>query len=290
MSLPSHNHQQTYCRVSALEAGILSIPLGRILQGGQGNVIVPSLSFILQRSSSKETVIFDLGICEDFQRYPESVTSRIQRGFQPMSESLSKGSVLPSSVDYVILSHLHWDHIGDPAPFSNATFIVGAESASMNDLGFPTSQPLAASEMLPKHRTRLERADTWTPLGPFPRAFDIFGDGSIYIVDAAGHCPGHINLLARTSADGGWIFLAGDSAHDRRLITGDGEMATKVGVECAAPIAHLHRDKSLAEAHIGRIARLMGEPRVRVLLAHDREWFEANVGGPSFWPGIIPTL
>ena len=43
----------------------------------------------------------------------------------------------------------------------------------------------------------------------------------LYVVDAGdGHVAGHINVLARTSEDGGWIYLAGDSAHDRRLLTG----------------------------------------------------------------------
>ncbi|KAG2139911.1 hypothetical protein BD769DRAFT_171517 [Suillus cothurnatus] len=33
------------------------------------------------------------------------------------------GGVLPSSVDLVALSHLHWDHLGDPSPFATAEFV-----------------------------------------------------------------------------------------------------------------------------------------------------------------------
>lgn len=56
-------------------------------------------------------------------------------------------------------------------------------------------------------------------IGPYPRAMDIFGDGSMYIIDASGHVDGHINILARTSPDGAWILLGADSAHHPDLIT-----------------------------------------------------------------------
>lgn len=126
------------------------------------------------------------------------------------------------------------------------------------------------------------------PLGPFAKALDYFGDGSIYIVDAPGHLQGYLNLLARTSADGGWIYLAGDSAHDWRLVHGEGAIAefdTPEGAHIC-----LHAEKAQAEDTIRRIAQILTLPRVRVLLAHDAEWFEENNGGSSFWPGKIESL
>lgn len=53
-------------------------------------------------------------------------------------------------------------------------------------------------------------------IGEFP-AHDYFGDGSLYLLDSPGHCPGHISALARTtpSSDGGstFVFLGGDICH-----------------------------------------------------------------------------
>jgi glyoxylase-like metal-dependent hydrolase (beta-lactamase superfamily II) len=141
---------------------------------------------------------------------------------------------------------------------------------------------------LPESRTRFEARSAWKPLGPFPLTFDVFGDGSAYLVDAQGHCPGHTNLLVRTSADGGWIYFAGDSAHDRRLLAG-APIATKA-TEGGGRKAIMHKDKDKAEAHIRRIAALESEDRVKVLLAHDKEWYAENKGGSAFWPGEIPSL
>ncbi|KAJ7021032.1 hypothetical protein C8F04DRAFT_973306, partial [Mycena alexandri] len=43
------------------------------------------------------------------------------------------------------------------------------------------------------------------PIRPFPRLR--LGDGSLFLVDAAGHMAGHVNMFARTSTDGSWIYL-----------------------------------------------------------------------------------
>jgi glyoxylase-like metal-dependent hydrolase (beta-lactamase superfamily II) len=182
------------------------------------------------------------------------------------------------------------DHAGDPGPFTNATIIVGEGSREMCEPGYPEDpHATVSSNLLPKDRTRFESTHTWGPLGPFPRAIDFFGDGSIYVIDAQGHCPGHINVLLRTSPDGGWLYLAGDSAHDGRLLTGEAQMALKTD-ESGRVSARMHKDKDMAEAHIRCISELAADVRVRVLIAHDREWYEANKDGEAFWPGTIATL
>lgn len=58
------------------------------------------------------------------------------------------------------------------------------------------------------------RFKTVSPLGTFAHAVDFFGDGSMYLVDAPGHCPGHISCLARVAEDT-FLFLAGDLCHAR---------------------------------------------------------------------------
>ncbi|CAA7268434.1 unnamed protein product [Cyclocybe aegerita] len=81
----------------------------------------------------------------------------------------------------------------------------------------PTSHFMSDLFPLEGHRKFLNPTD-WTPIGPFPRALDFFGDGSLYIVDSPGHLVGHVKILAHTSSDSGviylgWIYLGGDSAH-----------------------------------------------------------------------------
>jgi len=128
----------------------------------------------------------------------------------------------------------------------------------------------------------------WKPLGPFPNALDFFGDGSLYIVDAPGHLPGHVNILARTSADGGWVYLAGDSAHHWRLITGEAKVA--VSYDQSGNMICAHADKEVADITIGRIQVLYKMPRVKIMLAHALQWWQENKGGSSFFPGHIESL
>ncbi|EIN12611.1 Metallo-hydrolase/oxidoreductase [Punctularia strigosozonata HHB-11173 SS5] len=295
MLLPKPGANQNYCHVSALESGMLTLPMEMVLANGEGAPDTPVLSFLLRHSSSGKTIVFDLGIERELKGYPPHVISFINEHFKPwvpqsIEESLRKGGLDPSAVDYVIISHLHWDHSGDPRPFTKATIMVGADSKHICSPGYPEDpSAMVPSELLPKDRTKFMSRDAWKPLGPFPLALDLFDDGSVYVVDAQGHCPGHINLLMRTSADGGWLYLAGDSAHHRHILTGKATMATTTSSDGVVK-ARMHHDKDKAEAHIRCIAELRSQDRVLVLLSHDTDWYAANKDGNAFWPGTIPAL
>ncbi|KAI3618246.1 hypothetical protein WG66_005629 [Moniliophthora roreri] len=297
MSLPPPAPNQAYCDVSALESGLVQLPTAAFIDDGEpGDVpIGPSLSFLLRNTKNNKTVVFDLGIRKDWENYPPAVVQRIHDFFgvdvpQDVSESLIKGGMESSDVDYVCLSHVHFDHVGDTRPFKKATFLVGGPSKGLLTPGYP-ADPNAyfASDLLPIDRTRF--LDTygpdWKPLGPFPRALDFYGDGSLYITDAAGHLPGHINIVARTSADGGWILLGGDSAHNWRLITGESKISTCSHAH-AGGCAHF--DKEASEENLARMRAFMNLPKTRIILAHDIPWYEKNKDGPAFWPGKIPSF
>lgn len=110
----------------------------------------------------------------------------------------------------------------------------------------------------------------WKSWGSLPRVLDIFKDGSIYIVDAPGHLPGHINILARTSQTQK-VYLAGDACHDRRIMRREkeiGEWKDAEGHMCC-----IHADRKQAEETIERVRRLELEG-IEVIFAHDFEWEE----------------
>jgi glyoxylase-like metal-dependent hydrolase (beta-lactamase superfamily II) len=212
---------------------------------------------------------------------------------QDVCESLRKGGLEPKDVETIVLSHLHFDHVGNPSRFPGATFVVGGASRDQLASGFKhdSFQALLLSASFPLERTRfLSLCDFKCSIGPFPRAMDYFGDGSLYLIDAAGHLAGHINVLARTSATGSWIYLAGDSAHDVRILSGEKEVAFTTDPSSGAVTQCAHSDKDQAIEHIGRVRELMKVRGVLVLLAHDWKWFEDNKGGPAFFPGTIPPV
>ncbi|KAJ6475772.1 beta-lactamase-like protein [Mycena vitilis] len=275
--------------VSALEAGLITLPMALYVKGAPPTevVVCPSIAFVLRHSSSGAQLVFDLGIPRNTEPLPPAVKAVIAK-YVPV-QSLQKGGLAPAEVETVMLSHLHFDHIGDHSPFTRATFVIGGDIQDELRTGYPhtpSSDVFASS--VPLDRTRfLAPSEFTSSIGPFPRALDYFGDGNLYLVDAAGHMAGHINVLARTSAGGSWIYLGSDTAHDVRLLTGEKEVGEVPDPRTPGAMICAHVDKEVAIKHIERVGALMKVPGVHVLMAHDWKWYEENKGGEAYFPGKI---
>ncbi|KAJ3127563.1 hypothetical protein HK101_005561, partial [Irineochytrium annulatum] len=78
-----------------------------------------------------ERMVFDLGVRADPQNYTPAVTDYIFKHFAPLPRtdalaSLRLGHLSPSDIDHIIISHPHFDHIGDPLAFPATTkFTIG---------------------------------------------------------------------------------------------------------------------------------------------------------------------
>ncbi|KZT36325.1 Metallo-hydrolase/oxidoreductase [Sistotremastrum suecicum HHB10207 ss-3] len=293
--LPAPAANQAYFDVSALEAGHIQLSAKMYVTGAGDDEkdLAPSLSFLLRHSNATARVVFDLGLRKDTETYGPGVAEIIKKWFpidipQDVAESLRKGGLDPSEIDYVILSHVHWDHVGDHTPFTKAQFILGEGGKQHVENGYPKNpEARYLQSTAPEGRTTWVTYDTWKPIGPFERGYDFFGDGSLYLIDAFGHLHGHINVLVRTNATGDWLYLAGDSCHHAKLLTGEGEIA-ELHDHATGERMCAHVDKPKAEDHLRRI-REAGALGVRVLLAHDVQWWQRNKGGDAYWPGKLAS-
>jgi N-acyl homoserine lactone hydrolase len=114
----------------------------------------------------------------------------------------------PGSVRWVVLSHLHTDHVGGVGAFPDAELIVSR-------IEWERARGLAGRlrgylpQRWPAHEPVLVDLDG-PAVGPFPGSLDLAGDGRLVLVATPGHTPGHVALLARDE-DGG-CFLGGDIA------------------------------------------------------------------------------
>ncbi|KAJ7059485.1 beta-lactamase-like protein [Mycena amicta] len=283
--LPPPRANQAYLRVSALQAGLIDLPKDLIIQGEQRVYTrCPSLAFYLEHSASDKHLIFDLGLRKNLASYAPGVQKHyLDSGLMPcevpqdVAESCRKGGVDPAGVERVVISHLHFDHVGDHTPFSSATFLLGGDGAPTIADGYPTNPDAhCLTSSVPIDRTLfLNRTEhLTTPIGPFPLAYDLFSDGSAYIIDTPGHCAGHITLLARTSPTGNWLFFGGDIAHDTRLLSSEDVDIAETAAS-GAPYC-MHRDAAQARVDIARARELVKMPGVEFLIAHDWKWFEEN--------------
>lgn len=282
-NLPEQLDANSKIRLQILSGGYLHLPMKYFVAGSDSNDVrrVPSMSWLLEHEPTGQKVIFDLGIRQDIENYTPAVFERLQNVIKSeVSEdvfaSLSQKKVdLESDIRAVIFSHLHYDHIGNPSKFGPETkFIIGPGAKSL--LHGKDSYPYNAkshfdSKLLPSDRT-VELpygTDTsfWSPLGPFPEAHDFFGDHSMYIVNAPGHCPGHVNLLVRVGVSQ-WVLLAGDTTHDIRILNGVGETAFYIDDQTGLSKC-AHHDNELAQIHLQRVQELAKLDSVQVILAHD---------------------
>jgi glyoxylase-like metal-dependent hydrolase (beta-lactamase superfamily II) len=212
-------------------------------------------------------------------------------------------------VDIVMLSHVHWDHVGTPSDFPRSRFVVGSGTMHLLSHGAGPLYPaeLFNADELPRERTvelpPTHAVDTrmafenqtdhsWKPLSVFPHAIDFFGDGALYVIDAPGHLQGHVNLLARI-APKKWVYLGGDCCHDPRILSKEKGIA--LYDDGRGGVRSVHADTDEAARTVERAARLFrmggvkedggGDVDVEVVVAHDGGWAAKNAS--RFWPGHL---
>jgi len=306
--LPPASPSQPYVTVSPFAAGTITLPdhffISPSTPGASRSV--PSLSFLVTHPGTSHYnshpdqpfhLMFDLGLRKSATRYPpplqHHLNTRAPFTLAPgAAAQLTDGGVEPASIDVVVLSHVHYDHHGDPEDFPNAHFLVGpgALAVLQHGLGNVASHQHFDPHTLPPDRSAelpsLSTSESWKPLGPFPCALDLLSDGSIYVIHTPGHLPGHINLLCRMVGER-WVLLCGDAYHDRRLLTGEKEIGTWEGPDGREICIHL--DRVAAEESLRRLREFQGMVggQVELVAAHEEDWWEeARRTGRAF-PGKL---
>jgi len=106
---------------------------------------------------------------------------------------LRRLGVGPDSVGHVVQTHLHIDHTGALGHFPNATIVVHAREL---DAARAAEDPMA---------TGYVRADYDRPELRWQLAegeLDLFGDGTIRLLETPGHSAGHMSLLLELDQTG----------------------------------------------------------------------------------------
>lgn len=110
-----------------------------------------------------------------------------------------------TEIEAIIWSHSHFDHVWDPSRFPpSTTLVVGPRVPATAPPGYPSDPNCTVLDS-----DAVVREINFAGGGPGGRpprigrleAFDYFGDGSFYLLDAPGHASGHMCGLARTTAD-----------------------------------------------------------------------------------------
>lgn len=263
-------------KVYALHTGQLTHPDRWLFEDGDPDLHkarhpYPDYSFLITHPSGKN-ILFDLGLRKDLENVP-----KLLQGAYPIIEPkvpedaydiLNKGHIKPENIDSIIFSHIHFDHVGDCNKFPKARMVAGPGSKQIGSPGYPIDLKSGFDSNLLNHPNYHELSwdtDKWQPLGPFERAHDYFGDGSLYLIDTPGHLLGHLGALIKTD-DNEWIFTGGDCCHHRSILVGNRPMSVTLG---PAGQKSFHADTSTAQKTIAKIKELDKTGQVLVALAHD---------------------
>lgn len=194
-------------RIYPLDGGLAFAPNKATYSPGhfEGETVALSCNAFLIRRDG-EWLLWDTGISEAlFVEIGGEVIAHGLRGIvaRPITHQLAELNLTPKDVSTVILSHAHFDHVGNANLFAGATFVV--QGVELDAMFGPNP---AQFGYIPKlydclHTARVQRVNG---------DLDLYGDKSIRLISTPGHTPGHMSLLLRLKETGPFI-LAADVAH-----------------------------------------------------------------------------
>jgi N-acyl homoserine lactone hydrolase len=199
-------------KLYAMTCGHLAAPLGHLMEGGEGEATLPVPAYLIEHP--KGTALFDTGMHPDCQHDPfarvgERLRSLFRFDFSPGEEVSARLEAFdrdPARVDFIVNSHLHFDHVGGNALIPNATVVVQQrEWATGMDAELAARRGFDRRDFDLGHKLRLVEGE-----------HDLFGDGSVLCLPTPGHTPGHQSLRLRLPS--GDVVLAADACYFCRTL------------------------------------------------------------------------
>ena len=174
-------------------------------------------------------------------------------------DQLDKIGFKPEQITYVGVSHYHADHTGQVASFPKATLLIG--QADWNAITAP--HPAAGVNFAPfegwiKGDNKVE---------PQPNDKDVFGDGSVIMLNTPGHTPGHHSLLVKLPQMGN-VVISGDAVHFRENWDNNG-------------VPSFNSDRAQTLASIARLKGIVTTFKATLIIQHDARDIEKLPAFPA---------
>ena len=153
------------------------------------------------------TLMWDLGLTEDLYEVGETIPDGPLAGTtltvqKTLASQLAELEYTPGDIDYVAMSHMHFDHAGNANLFQDATWLA---RAAERDYAFGEPAGLGWDPAVYEGLRSVEPV-------LIEGHHDVFEDGTVVIRSAPGHTPGH-QVLFLDLAETGPIVLSGDLYH-----------------------------------------------------------------------------
>lgn len=166
-------------------------------------------------------------------------TTRYEKG-RTAAEQLRAAGVPPASLEGVILTHAHWDHVSGLADLPGVPVWVTRPELDLVQSDAPATALARSLGELPWRVYEFAEREYFG----YDRSYDVHGDGAIVIVPAPGHTPGSVIVFVATP-DGRRYAFVGDTVWQaegvqrpaerpwlsRRLVDGNAEQVRRRIVE-----------------------------------------------------------
>ena len=173
-------------------------------------------------------------------------------------DQLAKLDIKPEQIKYVGISHYHADHTGQVASFTKSTVLIGAKEWE------------AITAPKPATGVNFKPFESWIKGESKVEALagdkDVFGDGSVIVLRAPGHTPGHQALLVKLQS--GAYILSGDAVHFRENLESNGVPA-------------FNYDRAQTVASIERIKKIAANLKATIIIQHDARDIEKLPAYPA---------
>ncbi|MGL4740801.1 MAG: N-acyl homoserine lactonase family protein [Sarcina sp.] len=175
----------------------------------------PVSAYFIEHPKGK--VLIDTGWHKDVRKHPiKHMSATLYMASKPnlpqnkaIDEQLSKLGIYPKDLDYVFLTHMDCDHA------SGIGLVKDAKKIMISEEEFQ-----AVKKGNIRYRNRFWKGVNIeyfkmkdSEYGPFKRSYDVFGDGSILLMDAKGHTEGNIIIMIKKH--GKFILLTGDCGYQK---------------------------------------------------------------------------
>ncbi len=154
----------------------------------------------------KGTLLWDAGLPDALVKIPEGVIKFEVFRFKvnhPLAPQLIEIGHPPATIQYLGISHLHGDHVGNVNLLPQAMLLMQQEEYAA---GFGAEPGKYGFD--PSGYASLRN----NPVKQLQGDYDVFGDGTVVIKRTLGHTPGHQALFVKLRNNGN-ILLSGDFVH-----------------------------------------------------------------------------
>ncbi len=171
-----------------------------------------------------------------------------------LAEQLKEIGLTTQDIEFVSISHSHFDHTGQAPLFTAATWLVHEQEAKAM---FSTEESKKANSGFNKLKRQSFTGD-----------LDVFGDGSVVILDMPGHTQGHTALqlvLPKT----GPVLLSGDLYHQ----TKSRELKR---------VPRFNVDEPQTRKSFERFEAIAAKLGAKVIIQHEKKQMDTLVKSPQF--------